>query len=234
VKVFYDTEFLEDGKTIELISIGMVREDGAELYCVNRDAPWKRIKHHEWLMANVVPGLPQPHGDWIRHMPKSWPIDFNNPAVKDRAEIAAEVRRFLLDSLGEPELWAWYGAYDHVVLAQLFGRMIDLPTGIPMWTNDLRQEVHRLDNPTMPEQPSGLHNALEDARHLRVMHDHLTALASGDDPAAGCVDCAKDVFHSRHTTVAERQAQRSALAEALRTAPAGESRTSATEGEETR
>jgi hypothetical protein len=28
VRYFYDTEFLEDGKTIELISIGIVCEDG--------------------------------------------------------------------------------------------------------------------------------------------------------------------------------------------------------------
>ncbi len=51
--------------------------------------------------------------------------------------------------------------------------MIDLPKGVPMWTNDLRQEVHRLGNPELPEQPSGLHNALEDARHLKAMDDHV-------------------------------------------------------------
>jgi hypothetical protein len=44
-----------------------------------------------------------------------------------------------------------------------------------MWTNDLKQEVARLGNPSMPEQPSGLHNALADARHVRVMWDFVTA-----------------------------------------------------------
>ena len=35
-KVFYDTEFLEDGSTVKLISIGMVRDsDGAEYYAVS-------------------------------------------------------------------------------------------------------------------------------------------------------------------------------------------------------
>ena len=28
MKIFFDTEFIEDGKTIELLSIGLVREDG--------------------------------------------------------------------------------------------------------------------------------------------------------------------------------------------------------------
>ena len=34
MRIFYDTEFLEDGKTIDLISIGMVAEDGREYYAV--------------------------------------------------------------------------------------------------------------------------------------------------------------------------------------------------------
>lgn len=29
MKIWFDTEFIEDGKTIDLISIGMVREDAA-------------------------------------------------------------------------------------------------------------------------------------------------------------------------------------------------------------
>lgn len=166
MRCYYDTEFLEDGRTIDLISIGMVREDGAELYYVNRDAPWGRIKKNEWLMANVVPSLPQPHGDWRNHMPKRWLIDFHNPAVQSKKFIADAVRGFLTGDGREPELWAWYGAYDHVVLAQLWGRMIDLPPGVPMWTNDLRQERYRLGDPPVPEQPDGVHNALADARHL--------------------------------------------------------------------
>lgn len=176
MRVFYDTEFLEDGRTIELISIGMVAEDGRELYLVNRDAPWRRIKKDEWLMANVVPKLPQPHGDWINHMPKRWPIDFHSPAVRDKAAIRDAVQSFLLGNpatCADIELWADYAAYDHVVLAQLFGRMIYLPPGVPMFTHDLRQELRRLGDPPMPEQPAGLHNALDDARHLKACYEAL-------------------------------------------------------------
>jgi hypothetical protein len=165
VKVYYDTEFIEDGRTIDLISIGMVAEDGRELYLVNRDAPWDRIGQHGWLMANVVPHLP----------------DFNDSRVKPKHEIAAEVRRFLLDRLGDLELWAWYGAYDFVVLAQLFGRLVDLPSGIPMWTNDLRQEVARLGNPQLPEQDAGVHDALADARHLKSRAEWLSGLYERTD-----------------------------------------------------
>lgn len=177
MKIYYDTEFIEDGRTIELISIGMVAEDGREYYAVNRDAPWKRIREHEWLMANVVPHLPRGFGEARQHWPKHQLVDVNDERVKARPLIAAEVSRFLLgeDLYNRPdlELWAWYGAYDHVVLAQLFGRMIDLPAGVPMWTNDVRQECARLDDPKMPEQTGTAHNALDDARHVKVMHDYL-------------------------------------------------------------
>jgi hypothetical protein len=176
-RYFYDTEFLEDGRTIDLISIGIVADDGRELYLVNRDAPWKRIKKHEWLMANVVPGLPKPHGDWILHMPKRWLFDFHNPAVKGRDAIAERVERFLLgddlETHADLELWADYGAYDHVALCQLFGPMVALPPGIPMFTHDFQQAHRRAGNPPMPQQEAGLHNALADARHLKACFDTL-------------------------------------------------------------
>lgn len=184
MRIYYDTEFLEDGKTIDLISIGMVTEDGREYYAVNRDAPWKRIKKNDWLMQHVVPSLPQPHGDWINQMPKRWLIDFHNPAVKAKATIAAEVQAFITSD-PDPQLWAWYAAYDHVALAQLFGRMIDLPDGVPMWTNDLKQEHARLGSPAMPQQQSGVHNALADARHVMAMDTTLRHLTESDSTPGG-------------------------------------------------
>jgi hypothetical protein len=180
-RYFYDTEFIEDGRTIDLISIGIVADDGRELYLVNRDAPWRRIRKHEWLMANVVPGLPKPHGDWILHMPQRWLFDMASPHVRDRETIADRVRRFLVGGdvpgLTRPdvELWADYSAYDHVALCQLFGPMVALPEGIPMFTNDFQQALRRAGNPPMPQQQAGLHNALADARHLKACFDALPA-----------------------------------------------------------
>jgi len=174
-RIYYDTEFLERGPAhpIELISIGMVRDDGTEYYAVAADAPWERITEHAWLMANVMPSLPKRLAGTLSGVA----VDFTDPRVKPRSLIAEQVKRFVLGS-PNPELWAWYGAYDHVVLAQLFGRMVDLPTGFPMWTNDLRQEVARLGDPQLPEQPSGLHNALADARHLKARAEWLDQFAA--------------------------------------------------------
>jgi hypothetical protein len=174
----YDTEFIEDGRTIDLISIGIVCEDGREYYAVNLELPVTRIRKHQWLMDNVVPGLPKPYGDWNNHMPRNWLFDYNNHAVKRRGRIAAEVRDFLLAE-GTPELWANYGAYDHVVLAQLFGPMINLPDGLPMWTHDIQQAIEQVPGFVAPEQETGVHNALEDARHNMRVLEALWAVRNG-------------------------------------------------------
>lgn len=172
MKLFYDTEFIENGKTIDLISIGVVAEDGREYYAVNADADWRRVRRHPWLMENVVPHLPKAYGDARNHMPRRWLFNYADPSVKPRPTIADEVRAFIQETPGA-ELWAWYGAYDHVALAQLWGRMIDLPKGVPMWTNDLKQEVARLGNPTLPKQDSAEHNALADARWVKAAYEWL-------------------------------------------------------------
>lgn len=176
MKIYMDWEFLEDGQTIAPISVALVREDDREYYAIVDDHDTiGRAVDHLWLRKNVVPSLPISLPETTGSRP--WRFDYNHPDmefVKDAVEIAAEVRRFIVDT-PNVELWGWYSAYDHVCLAQLFGRMIDLPTGIPMWTNDVRQEAQRLGDPPMPEQESGVHNALADARHIKVMADYLMA-----------------------------------------------------------
>jgi 3' exoribonuclease, RNase T-like len=185
----YDLEFLEDGRTIELISIGIVCEDGREYYAVNREAPWKRIAKHPWLMDNVVPNLPRLHGDerlhrWIlSRSGRRWNpcmLDFPHPHMRPRDVIADEVRDFLL-SADRPVLWADYGAYDHVALCHLWGPMVALPEGLPMFTCDIQQEAQCLGIgwDELPEQASGVHNALADARHVGVKREFLAALRGG-------------------------------------------------------
>lgn len=180
MKYFYDTEFLEDGKTIELISIGIVAEDGREYYAVSEEATTrafaKRLRKHQWLMDNVVPTLPKAYGDRRMHMPTSWLFDYASPLVRSRAKIARQVTQFILppSPVGvkppKVELWADYAAYDHVALCQLFGTMMDLPDGMPMWTHDLEQLWEDAGRPERPEQAEGQHNALEDARWNVKLH----------------------------------------------------------------
>lgn len=156
VRFFLDTEFIEDGRTVDLVSIGVVAEDGRELYAVSTEFdPAPAIP---WVREHVLAQLPPP----------------SDPAWRTRAQI----RDDLLDFLGpEPVLWAWVAAYDHVALAQLWGAMPALPRQIPRYTRDVRQLWEHLGRPPLPRQPGGEHHALDDARHVKVRWEALAEKA---------------------------------------------------------
>ncbi len=155
----YDTEFIEDGTTIDLVSIGVVSEDGGrELYCVSTEFdPDKAIP---WVRRNVLDQLPSPAD-------RAW---------CSRATIRERLLEFLTADGEDIELWAWYGAYDHVALCQLWGAMRALPRALPRFTRDLRQRWEDVGSPLLPADPEGQHDALVDARHnlarWRVIQQH--------------------------------------------------------------
>lgn len=68
-----------------------------------------------------------------------------------------------------PEIWAYFASYDWVVMAQLWGRMVDLPSWMPKHPMDLQQWWVQLGRPLglKPLKPEKAHDALEDARWNR-------------------------------------------------------------------
>ncbi len=146
-RFFYDTEFIEDGTTIDLVSIGVVDETGREFYAVSTEFdPDRAIP---WVRRNVLDQLPPPAD-------RAW---------RSRERIRDDLLAFLTGPGEEIELWAWFAAYDHVALCQLWGPMPALPRPIPRFTLDVRQLWEHLGRPPLPVQESGLHDALADARH---------------------------------------------------------------------
>jgi hypothetical protein len=146
-RYFYDTEFIEDGVTIDLVSIGVVDEEGREFYGISTE--FDSAKAIPWVRRNVLGKLPGP-GD---------------PAWRSRERIREELLAFLTEPGEEIELWAWYAAYDHVALCQLWGAMPALPRPIPRFTKDLRQLWDDLARPALPGAGVDQHDALADARH---------------------------------------------------------------------
>lgn len=166
MKYWYDTEFYEDGKQIHLISIGIVADDGRELYMESRDFDWLMVPDNHWIQENVRPHLT---GDRFY-----------------RGDIAASVRQFITDYGTEfdNELWGYYSAYDHVVLAQLFGRMVDMPDGVPWFTQDIRQlKEMLLRNEGLryefPKQEDTEHHALNDAKWTKAAYEDIMRFARG-------------------------------------------------------
>lgn len=151
VRFFYDCEFIEDGVTIELVSIGVVDEEGREFYAVSTEFDADRAG--PWVRRNVLPKLPSPGNSvWrSRKQIRDDLLDFVKPANSGTRQSV--------------ELWAWFAAYDHVALAQLWGAMPDLPQVLPRFTRDLRQRWEDVGKPALPKAPQDAHDALADARH---------------------------------------------------------------------
>lgn len=150
MRYFYDTEFIEDGTTIDLVSIGVVDEHGREFYAVSTE--FNPDKAGQWVREHVLDKLPSPA----------------DPAWCDRATIRSRLLRFLSRDRERVELWAWFAAYDHVALAQLWGDMPALPRELPRFTRELRQRWEDVGKPALPPPPSDAHDALADARHNLV------------------------------------------------------------------
>lgn len=174
MKYFLDTEFIEGfhkplfGKRrhfIDLISIGIVAEDGREYYAISNEVDVDLIWNMEddFVLNNVVKPMFNQYikDDWGRYkyLPGYCGLDgnftlrnikrfFKNKG-KSNKQIATDIRYFIFDKqiqfvnkkpvFNNPEFYAYYADYDWVLFCSLFGRMIDLPLGFPMYCRDLKQ-----------------------------------------------------------------------------------------------
>ncbi len=182
MKYFLDTEFHEFKKkpfigkpidTIELISIGIVAEDGRGLYLISKDFDIKAAWNNEWLRNNVLKSI---YYELMFEKNAPGTDEFFsyktikqliNKYGKTNKEIAEKVKLFVsnwqvyFNVVGEMyyagadpvdstklkcEFYGYYSDYDWVVFCWLFGRMIDLPKGFPMYCIDLKQELDNKAN----------------------------------------------------------------------------------------
>lgn len=160
MRFFIDEEFIEDGHTIDLVSIGIACETGTDFYVEVADVDWSKASN--WVMQNVYP-----------HLAKT-------PAFQmDRKKLAIAVVQYVAEQTpaGEkPEFWGYYADYDWVCLCQLFGTMMDLPKGWPMYCRDIKQLCDDLGNPRLPPEGKDEHHALLDARWNKVAYEFLMHL----------------------------------------------------------
>jgi hypothetical protein len=168
VRCFVDTEFYEDGNTIDLISIGAVRSDGAEFYAVSTEAKLDRVS--PWVREHVLTQLPP----------------YSDPAWMPRKRIADRFSEFMRGGSTNVsprnqvhETWGYYADYDHVAICQLYGTMMGLPNHFPRYCLDLKQLSWLVGNPEHPKQERGEHNALDDARWNKQLYDYLRSVPSG-------------------------------------------------------
>jgi hypothetical protein len=176
VKFFLDTEFIEDGKTIDLISIGLVWQAGkdamhTEYYAISTE--FDASKASDWVKENVLSKLPSQ--DNSKNLFKSRAViaeDIKN-IVKFNCELAP---KFYGTPTTKAEFYGYYSSYDWVALCQLFGTMMDLPSGFPKYCRDIKQIADMMGVAKLPElDPSLEHSALEDARWNRRSYEFLVS-----------------------------------------------------------
>lgn len=199
-KFFIDAEFIDDGRTLDLISLGVVCEDGREFYAQNADC---NLYSADWVRANVFPHLTNIAGA-MRF--DSAALSADGPSimvVKEpappwfyRRQIAERLCDFVGDST--PEWWGSCSAYDHVALSQLFGPMVNLPKGWPYLTKDVQQWAEQLGLPrdwddSLPHVGTA-HNALDDARWTRAAFEYLAGVERGMLYAPGALVCGECGF----------------------------------------
>lgn len=153
MKYFLDTEFLEDGKTIELISIGIVCEDGREYYAVHwNPETMMRARADPWMREHVM-----------KHI---------SGEAKVKEVIADDIRVFMGQHPGLIEMWADYASYDWVVFCQIFGKMIDLPKRWPKFCHDIQQAKPKgLELVKIREEYQ--HHALWDAKEVAMRWEQI-------------------------------------------------------------
>jgi hypothetical protein len=87
MKYWIDTEFIERPYGIDLISVGLVADDGREFYAESSEVDWTQA--HEWTLQNVRPQL--------------------EGSAMPRQEIGYAVRRFV-EHDEHPVFWGYFPA----------------------------------------------------------------------------------------------------------------------------
>jgi hypothetical protein len=284
MKYFIDTEFLEGTQkekfpvslfrketkpTIDLISIGIVAEDGREYYAISKDfnlrEAWNRWQlrtgqgdrnylqpREYWIRENVLKPIfndltyldrDEDKHSWFTYKNFKYLINKYGKTNKQIAEdilefvypleqwhalhensiidksfpktltlgvgtfaTVKELLEYSLPQIETPQFYGYFADYDWVVFCWLFGKMIDLPKGFPMYCTDLKQEldkktenlqlfycggftseekdrlcsfdekIHKIK--TLPNYPQQTtqHNALADARWNKKLYEFLQTL----------------------------------------------------------
>ena len=178
MKYFFDTEFKEQPYTIDLISIGITSEKGDEYYAISKDFNLDEIWEDEWLNKNVLKTIHTDLSLMVTDQSKDLWKSFSKESLqnllewfgKTNKEIGEGIKAFVYEiDKNSIEFYAYFADYDWVVFCWLFGRMIDLPKGFPMYCKDLKQILD--DNGLSTEwvkkyvpESKNAHNAIVDAR----------------------------------------------------------------------
>lgn len=175
-RFFLDTEFVDTGREIILLSVGVVREHGPSYYAEVANAPVEQAD--QFVRSVVLPQLTR-----FSRPPQQW-----GATVKTRDEIAQDLTEFMGE---EPEVWAYIDHYDWVALSQLFGPLTRRPETWPWssWNIAMLWNLARMHGePTdLVPAPPDQHHALADAHWDRDLFAAIQRYCKGEPELAALV-----------------------------------------------
>src|SRR5437016_4194447 len=133
MRYWLDTEFIDTGTVIDLISIGIVCSDGRELYL--QSCEFDHRKASQWVKDNVLAHLPmcpwaqtalgslagipglyrtdrayhKKYGGQCIDQQRGW---IHNCPWRTRKQLKRDILSFMdVETYGTPELWGYFSAY---------------------------------------------------------------------------------------------------------------------------
>lgn len=141
--IFFDTEFWTVGNSVELISIGAVREDGEMFYAERSEFDWSKVPTDDWLQTHVRPHLQG--GETV----------MTDEVIREKLRAFAPKRT---------QWWAYYGSYDWFAICVLMGGFMNLPQGWNKCCFDIKQYQMMVEpGMDLPKKYAIEHHALNDA-----------------------------------------------------------------------
>ena len=156
MKYFLDTKFIENGRTLDLISIGIVSEDDRRLYLQNEECDFRAAT--DWVWRNIYPRLEHFH-------------------MAGCTSCGSESGICKIGIHGPPEFWGYCPAYDWVAFCQLFGTMFQLPNEFPPYCRDVRQWADQLGIDKIPLPSIGRDHALFAAKGVKSAYEFLSKIS---------------------------------------------------------
>ncbi len=148
MKIWFDTEFLDLGDTVELLSLGAVREDGKTFYMERGACPVHLA--NDWVWKNVMPHL-----------------ESNGSTDED---MRISFREFCGT---RPEFWAYYATYDAMLLFKLYGGFMGFPWNQVVHDISTLAMLKGVYQHEFPPQQSVAHHALNDAIWNKEVYDYI-------------------------------------------------------------
>ncbi len=171
MRCFLDTEFIEIGDELQLISIGIKSEDGRTFYAVSSEYEYE--KADKWVRKFVI--TPIYEGLVPFELRGVYSISrFHEHYGKSINQIRIDILDFTGYpdySLGKPEFWGYMCAYDWILVCRLFGNIRQLPAGFPRYCRELASIID--DNNIDIPKNKNKHNALWDAEWAEKTFQHI-------------------------------------------------------------